>query len=204
MTFPSNYTPSWISYMESKNTADIVSSPEVATAIGTKVDATNGQATGMQLQASSIDGTTTINGVAASKISALASAEYINFTPSLLFGGANTGMTINYPVSAYLLVGEIVYFWMSCRLIYKGSATGNATISGLPMAAVGGFPFQCQVSSTGVSSNNSSVTASILADTIAIYRSQNQYNTDSPATDADFENAAVINISGWYPVEQQN
>lgn len=43
MTPPTNTTPPWKSYMATGNTADIVASTTVATAIGTKVDADGGQ-----------------------------------------------------------------------------------------------------------------------------------------------------------------
>jgi len=46
--------------MSSGNPVDIVSSPTVASAIGTKVDATNGQSSGMQIGSAVIDAQTTI------------------------------------------------------------------------------------------------------------------------------------------------
>ncbi|WP_240993644.1 glycoside hydrolase family 55 protein, partial [Asaia bogorensis] len=54
---PSNSIPPWKSYKETDNPADIVSSPTVAAAIGTKVDAVNGQASGLQVQGGELTST---------------------------------------------------------------------------------------------------------------------------------------------------
>ncbi|GBQ91015.1 hypothetical protein [Gluconobacter albidus] len=60
MAYPANWTPGWVSYMTSGNPADIVSSTTVGSAIGTKVDATNGQSSGMVIGSAVIDAQTTI------------------------------------------------------------------------------------------------------------------------------------------------
>jgi hypothetical protein len=64
MAFPTNYTPPWISYMTSHNPADIVSSPEVADAIGLKVDATDGQALNPTIEGGTLTGTDITGSVA--------------------------------------------------------------------------------------------------------------------------------------------
>lgn len=55
-TFPTNTTPAWKSYMATGNTADIVSSPTVAAAIGAKVDATSGQSLNQTIDTPTIAG----------------------------------------------------------------------------------------------------------------------------------------------------
>lgn len=60
MAFPTNTTPPWKSYMATGNAADIVASTTVATAIGEKIDATDGQSVGLQIQSGVIDAQTTI------------------------------------------------------------------------------------------------------------------------------------------------
>src|SRR5260221_129364 len=61
-----------------------------------------------------------------------------SFTPGLAFGGASTGITYTTQTGAYTQIGNIVFFSMIINLSSKGTATGNATITGLPVAP-GGF-----------------------------------------------------------------
>ncbi|GAN95346.1 hypothetical protein Geu3261_0020_009 [Komagataeibacter europaeus NBRC 3261] len=56
MADPVNTTPAWKSYQETGDPTDIVTSPAVASAIGSKIDAVGGQATGTQLGAPVITG----------------------------------------------------------------------------------------------------------------------------------------------------
>lgn len=58
MAFPTNTTPPWKSYLTTQDPADIVKSTTVAAAIGTKVDATNGQASNLTVQGGSFTGVT--------------------------------------------------------------------------------------------------------------------------------------------------
>jgi len=55
---PVNTTPLWKSYQQTGNPADIIASPTVATALGTKIDAVNGQSQGQLLTAPSLSGGT--------------------------------------------------------------------------------------------------------------------------------------------------
>ncbi|WP_225421176.1 hypothetical protein [Sphingomonas parva] len=54
------------------------------------------------------------------------------FTPNLLFGGANTGMTYTDQLGRYTKIGRLVFVEIRIRLSAKGSSTGSATIAGLP------------------------------------------------------------------------
>ncbi|WP_438381449.1 hypothetical protein ABHV46_10690 [Asaia sp. BMEF1] len=79
-----NYVPDWKSYQQTGNPADIVSSPTVASAIGTKVDAVNGQAQGLQIQG----GTQTVTAPALDRGASIANTLYVdrataNLTASL-------------------------------------------------------------------------------------------------------------------------
>lgn len=68
--------------------------------------------------------------------------EESTFTPNLLFGGASTGITYSSRAGVQTRVGRLVFIEVSMVLTNKGSATGNATISGLThtvAAAPGGL-----------------------------------------------------------------
>ena len=57
------------------------------------------------------------------------------WTPALAFGGATTGITYTTQSGTYVRIGNLVYVNFSIDLTSKGSATGNATITGLPFDA---------------------------------------------------------------------
>jgi len=59
---------------------------------------------------------------------------YTTFTPTLLFGGASTGMTYGTQTGRYTRVGNRVFFEVSITLTAKGSSTGAAQIGGLPFS----------------------------------------------------------------------
>lgn len=54
------------------------------------------------------------------------------WTPALTFGGASTGITYTTQHGLYTRVGDLVFLECDIRLSSKGSATGNAVITGLP------------------------------------------------------------------------
>lgn len=55
------------------------------------------------------------------------------WTPVLAFGGASVGITYATQQGLYSRIGPIVYFSLQIVLTSKGSSTGNATITGLPL-----------------------------------------------------------------------
>lgn len=57
------------------------------------------------------------------------------WTPVLLFGGANTGMTFGTQTGSFTRIGRMVFCSFQIVLTAKGASTGSATISGLPFAA---------------------------------------------------------------------
>lgn len=65
------------------------------------------------------------------------------FTPTITFGGLSTGITYGVQSGYYSRVGDVVTFSVYILLTSKGSATGAASIQGLPVnsRAVGGGSF---------------------------------------------------------------
>jgi hypothetical protein len=57
------------------------------------------------------------------------------WTPALNFGGATTGITYTTQVGRYVRSDDLITVWGSIVLSNNGSATGAATITGLPFAA---------------------------------------------------------------------
>lgn len=57
------------------------------------------------------------------------------WTPDVQFGGATTGITYSSRSGTYTRLGNVVFATGLFNLSSKGSATGNATIAGLPFTA---------------------------------------------------------------------
>lgn len=74
---------------------------------------------------------------------ALASATTFNYTPptswtmAVSFGGGTTGITYGTRTTRYQRIGDMVFAYGYMELTAKGSSTGSALITGLPVAAVG-------------------------------------------------------------------
>jgi hypothetical protein len=71
---------------------------------------------------------------ASSNANTLDDYEEGNWTPSLTFTGASTGMTYSVRTGSYTKIGRLVYFNCRITLTNKGSSTGYAQILGLPFA----------------------------------------------------------------------
>lgn len=59
-----------------------------------------------------------------------------SWTPALSFGGGSTGLTYGTQEGRYVRHGNILFFWFYIALSAKGSSTGAATITGLPVASL--------------------------------------------------------------------
>jgi hypothetical protein len=62
------------------------------------------------------------------------------FTPELNFGGASTGITYTTRTGRYTRIGNVVYWAVHIALTSKGTATGAATIAGLPFTSINSAP----------------------------------------------------------------
>lgn len=62
----------------------------------------------------------------------VSTSEYGTWTPSLQFGGGNTGLTANYSTGNYAKSGRSVAYSVALGLTNKGSSTGTAKLAGLP------------------------------------------------------------------------
>lgn len=94
-----------------------------------------------------------------------------SWTPSLLFGGAATGMTYSLQVGRYQKVGRKV--WVSARFVLtaKGSSTGAATITGLPFTAENTSPqisFSGTTAASAMTGLTSPITALVVGNTAVI------------------------------------
>lgn len=121
-----------------------------------------------------------------------------SWTPVLSFGGGSTGITYSVQVGEYLRLGSMVFIYVNILLTSKGSSTGAAVISGLPvnMTKFNHFPMRWL-----------SMTATLV--NAAAYRASNTTlglkgitaagtSLDVNLTDASFSNTTQVEFSGWY------
>ena len=152
-------------------------------------------------------GVTTLTGLAlGSGTSAFTAVTYTaitSFTPVLAFGGASVGITYSTQTGLYQQIGNIVFIKINITLTSKGSSTGSATITGLPVTSRADSN-TCPLSlvSSKVATGGSTlqyVSVNSSATTIKF-----QFQTVSGSTaiadipDTSFANDSAFSISGFY------
>lgn len=123
------------------------------------------------------------------------------FTPVLAFGGGSTGITYATQQAKYWRVGNVIHFNINITLTAKGTDTGDATITGLPVAAASDSQ-TIQVASrvklntypTGTTYVMGEINAGGTSISIAAAGAANL----SAVTDAEFANDSQINLTGFY------
>jgi len=139
--------------------------------------------------------------VASADANTLDDYEEGTWTPSLLFGGGNTGQTGTY-VGKYTKVGNLVTAHATIFLSAKGSSTGAVTVGGLPFV------------SANLSTNYVAVTlwagTVSFADMLIAYNGPNttvltiqqitNAGADSGLSNANFSNASQIMVAVTYTV----
>lgn len=124
------------------------------------------------------------------------------WTPSLAFGGATTGIAYTARTGRYIRIGNLVWIMVSMLLSSKGSATGSATLTGLPFTVKSGgtavFPVRWQSLASGAVDmaaycNPGATTLALLAATAAA-------TSLSSASDTLFGNTTALEFAGMYEV----
>jgi hypothetical protein len=122
------------------------------------------------------------------------------FTPVLKFGGGTTGITYNTQQASYYQIGGVLYFTISIGLTSKGSSTGVATITGLPVASASTGIWIFGVGSVLVSlpASTSYFYGQILASSSTINLNAAGSNVNSNVADTQFSNTSVFSMNGFY------
>lgn len=120
--------------------------------------------------------------------------DLVSYTPSLLFGGGNTGMTFSIQQGGYQQVGRIVQFWARFVLTAKGSATGAAQVT-LPVVPQAQYT-PLAVHGAGL---NVAVLAAVVtgAGVISLYANALTAALAN-ATDASFAATSTLYLAGTY------
>lgn len=121
-----------------------------------------------------------------------------SFTPALKFGGNSSGMSYSAQDGVYVQVGFLVFFSIYILLSAKGSSTGDATITALPIASSSGAPGGGTVVFSGnMSSWGAATTAVEASGTIASLWIAGSSGTTA-ATHANFTDTSSLVIQGCY------
>jgi len=132
-------------------------------------------------------------------------ANKTSFTPGLAFGGAATGITYTTQTATYTRIGSIVFVMGTIVLSSFGSASGSATITGLPFTSNSSQTYILDFDLQNI--NSSTTNAGFIGQTsnsttITLYR---QGNASSGAgltnlTNTAFSNNSQVNFFGTYLV----
>lgn len=126
----------------------------------------------------------------------------VAFTPALQFGGATTGMAITNQAGRFVVNGRNVQLQLYFAYSAKGSATGQATIAGLPFPALNAANLAASLSveATGLEATAATdLYARVLPgeEVIRLYRYE--AGTEYPLVAADFGTGSVgLRITGSY------
>ena len=124
-----------------------------------------------------------------------------SFTPALAFGGASTSITYTARSGTYTRIGTLVAITVYIELSNKGSSTGNATISGLPLTASGdsfgmigqvdtiSLPYLYYVGAFNVGSGTTLIT---------LYASNSTGSGLQNLTQANFNNTSIMRFQSIY------
>ena len=124
-----------------------------------------------------------------------------DFTPVVNFGGATTGITYTNQIGRYTRVGRLVTCLFNVLLSSKGSATGAATITGLPVTVGSASNWSASVVcgyyanfAAGITSVNGSVTGN----TATLVLTANGAGGTAALDDTSFTNTSGMLLTVTY------
>jgi hypothetical protein len=122
------------------------------------------------------------------------------WTPELAFGGASTGITYNARQGYYVKIGKQVFLTVYFNLTSKGTATGSATVAGLPFTAedfnIGGTSNWPGAAPSRRQNETSTNFAMMVGDNTATIACTN--GAGVAITDAAFTNGTIIECALTY------
>ena len=126
--------------------------------------------------------------------------EVLTFTPTLLFGGAATGIVYSVQSGTYAKIGNAVFINLRVATTTKSSSTGAATIGGLPFA-VSGATVSCTIRCGSTVTFSGQLQAYIDTGASVVNLQQiTEAGTSGNLTDANFSNISSITLSAHYSV----
>jgi hypothetical protein len=127
----------------------------------------------------------------------LADYEEGTWTPSLKFGGNDTGLTAT-ATGLYTKIGRQVSFVIYVSLSNKGSSTGGATIFGLPYTSNSSLPTATVCDMANVTYTGSYLMAYVPSNGSTMDLYQCSTATTAQLNDTNFANNSYLRIAGMY------
>jgi len=125
--------------------------------------------------------------------------ESVGFTPTLAFGGGDTGITYSTNAGSATRIGNLVWISFNILLTSKGSDSGAATIEGLPFTAAVDALITARWAAINLSVNNTVLIVGISNGTTTIGLQQTGDNVAfTNITDTEVANDSQFFCSGVY------
>jgi len=122
------------------------------------------------------------------------------FTPVIAFGGASVGVTYGTQIGFYMRIGSLIFFTIRLVLTSKGSSTGSATITGLPIssnATTCTYAYSFTGETITYATGHLSALMGSGSTTVSLYTQLTASNLTALA-DTNFANISGLYISGSY------
>lgn len=125
-----------------------------------------------------------------------------SWTPGVSFGGGTTGITYSVQVGQYVRWGDLVFFQGICVLTSKGSSTGQAYMTGLPVTSknVTNLYASIALRANALSSITGAFQGFINPNDTKIELGYLGTGTNTNLTDTNFQNTTNLMASGVYQV----
>lgn len=120
------------------------------------------------------------------------------FTPGVSFGAATTGIIYAIQDGVFTRIGNTVHFRALVNLTSKGSATGDARLTGLPYTVGKDAPFSIFATNLASLTGAPAVFSESASTNIVFYQSNSAGHTSLDNT--NFTNNTTIYVAGYYRV----
>jgi len=147
----------------------------------------------------SITATPTVTSITFGSGTALSNYLQSTFTPAMAFGGGTTGIAYSTQSGTYTRIGRMIFITLIMTLTSKGSSTGTATITGMPVAAgINSQILFCQADSLTYTGDTFPFCAiNSGSSTLSIFASGSN-TTFATMSDTNFANTTTIRVTGAY------
>ncbi len=122
------------------------------------------------------------------------------WTPTLTFGAASVGITYTTQSGRYVRVGNIIHLTMYIVLTSKGSSTGTAVITGVPVAAASTIRVAGSLWGTGITHSGFLMCYLPSSGTEIRLQSLSTVAAISSTADTDFSNSSTLAIQLTYQI----
>lgn len=123
-----------------------------------------------------------------------------SFTPTVSFGGGNTGITYTTQNAVYSRIGQFVYVSILIVLSSKGSSTGDAECGGLPYSIDGTYSYVFTLQNTNAITyvGTQLVGLGNSATSVINFSTFSSAGAAANVTDVGFANTTQFRITGFY------